>query len=189
MFYYMVQGVNELTANSVKMGVNGLLSMINFSVTTVKNIVLFIINIMTQIYIYLITLAVSKSLYTAVQLRDEVVKILNSTILVIRDDITSIISTFKKDLNSFISSLKSIPFTNINPLILDLDTDIQKLNNLVMPINIFIGLQDLNDFISTFTNIQNFTKIVIKFLFKEVKKLIGETLDNFTFNYSSLFIF
>ena len=122
--YYIVQGVNELTANNIKKGVNGLLLIINLSITAVKNIVLFIINMMTQTYIYLITLAVSGSLYTAVQLGDKVVKILNSTISAIEDDITSVTGTFKKDFNSFISSLKSIFFININLLTLNLDTDI-----------------------------------------------------------------
>ena len=101
----------------------------------------------------LITLAVSGSLYTAVQLKDKVVKILNGTIPIIRNDIASIISTFKKDFNSFINSVKNIPFANINPLTLNLDIDIKKLKNLAMPINISIGLQDLNNSISTFTNV------------------------------------
>ena len=45
--YYIAQGINKLTANGIKKGVNGLLLIINFSVTAIKNIVLFIINIMT----------------------------------------------------------------------------------------------------------------------------------------------
>ena len=43
--YYIIQGVNKLTANNIKKGVNGLLLIINLSVTAVKNIVLFVINI------------------------------------------------------------------------------------------------------------------------------------------------
>jgi hypothetical protein len=42
----------------------------------------------------------------------------------IKDDIASVTSTFKKDFNSFINSLKSILFININLLTLNLDTDI-----------------------------------------------------------------
>jgi len=45
--YYIAQGVNELTASGVKKGVNRLLLIINLSITAVKNIILFIINIMT----------------------------------------------------------------------------------------------------------------------------------------------
>jgi len=101
----------------------------------------------------LITLAVSGSLYTAVQLKDKVVKILNGTIPIIRNDIASIISTFKKDFNSFINSIKSIPFANINLLILNLNIHIKKLKNLAIPINISIELQDLNNSIPTFANI------------------------------------
>ena len=149
----MVQGVNKLTVNGVEKGVNRLLSIINLNITTVKNIVLFIINIITQTYVYLITLAVSGSLYTVVQLRNKVVNILSGTIFVIGDDIASITSTFKKDFNSFINSLKSILFININLLILNLNTDIQKLKNLIMPINVSIGLQDFNNFISTFADV------------------------------------
>ena len=101
----------------------------------------------------LITFAISKSLYTAIQLRNKVVKILNGTIPIIRDNIASVISTFKKDFNSFINSIKNIPFANINLLTLNLNTDIKKLKNLAMPTNISIGLQDLNNFIPTFTNV------------------------------------
>ena len=138
--YYMAQGVNKLTASSVEKGVNGLLLMINLNITAIKNIILFIINIITQTYVYLITLAVSGNLYTVVQLRDKVVNILSGTIPIIRDNITSIISTFKKDFNSFINSLKSIPFMNINLLTLNLDMDIQKLKNLIIPTDVSIGL-------------------------------------------------
>lgn len=45
--YYIAEGVNELTASSVEKGVNGLLLIINLSITAVENIVLFIINMMT----------------------------------------------------------------------------------------------------------------------------------------------
>ena len=55
-----------------------------------------------------------------------------------------------------------------------------------MPTNVSIGLQDLNNSIPTFTDVQNFTKTVIKFPFEEVKKLISETLGNFIFNRSLL---
>jgi len=55
-----------------------------------------------------------------------------------------------------------------------------------MPTNVSTGLQDLNNSIPTFANVQNFTKIIIKFPFEEVKKFISETLGNFIFNYSLL---
>ena len=45
--YYMALGFNGLTVSSIKKRVNGLLLMINFSVTVVENIVLFIINMIT----------------------------------------------------------------------------------------------------------------------------------------------
>ncbi|OCL13501.1 hypothetical protein AOQ84DRAFT_106280 [Glonium stellatum] len=184
--HYMAQGVNELTASGVEKAVNGLMSMINLSVTGVENIVLFVINMMTQTYVCLITLAVSGSLHAAVSLGDEVVKILNSTIPAIGDDIASVTSTFEKDFNSFMNSLKSIPFANINPPTLNLDTDIEKLKNLTMPTDITTGLQDLNNSIPTFAEVQNFTQTVIRFPFEEVKKLISEAMGNYTFNRTTL---
>ena len=153
MSYYMAQGVNELTASGIKKGVNRLLLMINLNITAVKNIILFIINIIIQTYMYLITLTISGSFYIVIQLKNKIVKILNSTIPTIGDNIASIIGIFEKDFNSFISSLKSIPFININLPTLNLNIDIQKLNNLVMPTNISIGPQDLNNSIFTFVNI------------------------------------
>jgi hypothetical protein len=72
---------------------------------------------------------------------------------VIRDDIASVTSTFKKDFNSFINSIKSVPFANINLLTLNLNTDIEKLKNLAIPTDVSIGLQDLNNSIPTFADI------------------------------------
>ena len=187
-FYYMAQGVNELTANGVEKGVNGLLSMINLNVTIVENIVLFIINMMIQIYVCLITFIVNRSFHAAVQFGDKVMGILNSTISVIGDNIANITRIFEKDFNSFINSLKNIPFANINPPMLNFDMDIQKLKSLTMPIDFSTSLQDFNNSISTFANVQNFIETIIKFLFEEVKNFINETLRNFTFNCFSLFV-
>jgi len=101
----------------------------------------------------LIIFVINRSLYTTVQLGDKVVGILNGTIPVIRDDIASVTSIFKKDLNSFINSLKSIPFANINLPTLNLDIDIQKLKSLTMLIDISVRLQDLNNSIPIFADV------------------------------------
>ncbi|OCK79655.1 hypothetical protein K432DRAFT_299382 [Lepidopterella palustris CBS 459.81] len=184
--HYMSQGVNELTATGVEKAVDGLMSMLNLSVTGVEEIVLFVINMMTSTYVCLITLAVGGSLHAAVALGDEVLKILNSTVPEIGDDIAGIASSFENDFNKFLNTLKSIPFANVPPPTLNLDSDIQKLKNLTLPNDIQNGLNDLNNSIPTFAEVQNFTNNVIRLPFEEVRNLTNDYMTNFTFDRSLL---
>ena len=61
----MSKGVNELTASGVEKAVNGLMSMLDLSVTGVEEIVVFIFNLLTSTYVCLITLAVNGSVTVA----------------------------------------------------------------------------------------------------------------------------
>src|SRR5699024_2039788 len=53
--HYLSRGVNELTASSVEVAVSALKSTLMLMVTGVEEIVLFIINVMYQTYLCLIT--------------------------------------------------------------------------------------------------------------------------------------
>jgi len=178
--HHMAKGVNELTASGVEKGVNGLMSMLEMSVTAVEQIVLFVIHMMTSTYLCLITLAVSGSMHAAVEVGQEISKGLNETIDAVTGDIgkavegvTDAMNKVSDKINSFLGGGK-LPEIN-------LDDEIGKLRALKAPPELNEGLQKLNNSIPDFTDVQGFVDDIIKTPFEEVKKLITG-MNNFTFD-------
>ena len=186
--HYMSQGVNELAATGVEKAVNGLMSMLLLSITAVEEIVVFYINLLTSTYVCLITLVVSGSLHAAIKVAEDVTDFLNKTLGDIGTNIHKGIDGFQDDLNKFTSALNSVPkiFGSQSTIPkLNVDSDLDKLNNLKLPSTIDEGLQKLNNSIPTFAEVQNFTNTAIRFPFEEVKKLANKSMTTFKFNRSA----
>jgi len=185
--HYMSQGVNEMTASGVEKAVNGLMEMTTMSVTGVEEIVVFVINMMTQTYLCLITLAVSGSLHVALQVVEDMQDALNKTIDSVGEDMSKAVGTFEDSYKKFIDVLNkaSLGFmTKAVPPELDLGKQIDSLKNLQLPGNLDEGLQKLNDSIPTFADVQNFTENAIRLPFEEVKGLMKNAMGNYTFDRS-----
>jgi hypothetical protein len=179
--HYMSQGVNEMTASGVEKAVNGLMTMLDLSVTGVEEIVLFVIHMMTSTYLCLITLAVSGSLHAAVEIGTEISKNLNQTINEVTDEMGDATKSVTDAINSVIDKI-NFPFgPDFQKPSIDLTKQIDKLKALETPPQLQEGLNDLNKSIPTFEDVQNFTDNIIRLPFEEVKKLIAG-MDNFTFD-------
>src|ERR1700761_2174080 len=76
--HYMSQGVNELTATGIEKSVNGLIQMSTMSITAVEEIVVFVIGMMTNTYLCLISFAVNSSLHSELAVLDSAQKGLNN---------------------------------------------------------------------------------------------------------------
>lgn len=185
--HYMSEGVNALAADTVTHAVNALMDMLMLTLTGMEEIVLFLINMYTQTYACLITLAISGSLHVAIQMIEDVGAFMNKTIGEITDGITTDVSTFESGLNSFLSGLKipAILGGSSSPPQIDLSSDIAKLKNIqVDPTTMDADLTKLNASIPTFAQVQNFTNTVISIPFEEVKKLVNESMASYTFDKS-----
>jgi hypothetical protein len=177
----MSQGVNEMTASGVEKAVGGLMTMLDMSVTGVEEIVLFVIHMMTSTYLCLITLAVSGSLHAAVEIGNEVAKNLNQTIDEVTGDMGNAVKSVTDGINSILDKI-NFPFgPDFSKPEINLDDEINKLKSLEVPAGLQKGLQDLNNSIPTFEEVQNFTDNVIRTPFEAVKLLIAG-MDNFTFD-------
>jgi hypothetical protein len=173
--HYMAQGVNEMTASGVEKAVNGLMTMLDMSVTGVEEIVLFVIHMMTSTYLCLITLAIRGSLGAAVEVGTEISKGLNTTIDEVTNSMGDATKKVTDGINSIIDKVSSLPFVpGFDKPSIDLSDEINKLKALEVPPQIQQGLQELNNTIGTFTfeEIQNFTDSIIRVPFEEVKELI-----------------
>lgn len=185
--HYLSRGVNELTASSVEAAVRGLKSTLMLMVTGVEEIILFIINVMYQTYLCLITMAVRGTVHVAVGLLEDAADFLNSTVKTIGHDISSAVDTFEDGLNDFLDKVNSVAsaFGGSVPE-LNISGSVDKLEDIHLPSAIDKGLDKLNNSIPTFDEVQNFTENVLRFPFEEVKKLMNESLGNYEFNRSML---
>lgn len=186
--HYTSQGVNQITAQGIEKAINGLMQMLVMSITGIEEIVVFIINLLTQTYICLITFAVGGSLHAAVAVAEDVGSFLNSTAKDIGKGLGHAASDFEDAMNGFVSDLDKIGsfFTGDkpDPPKLDLTGEINKLNGMQLPSGYDSDLQKLNASIPTFAQVNNFTKTAIKFPFEEVKKLLNEALPKYTMDQS-----
>lgn len=178
--HYMARGVNEMTASGVEKAVSGLMSMLEMSVTGVEEIVLFVIHMMTQTYLCLITLAVRGSMKAAVEIGTEISKTLNQTIDEVTDDMGNAVKTVTDGINSVLDKI-NFALPGFDKPEINLDEQITKLKGLEVPPELQQGLQELNNSIPSFEQVQNFTDNIIRLPFEEVKKLIRGT-NNFTFD-------
>jgi len=185
--HYMSQGVNELAAKGVEKSVNGLMEMSTLSVTAVEEIAVFVIGMMTNTYLCLITLAVTGSLQSVIGTLDSAQKGLNSLTKTLGDDLGGVVGDFEDKYNALVKSLSS--FFSVGsqiptPPTLDLSKQEDAVRKLKLPPNLDAELQKLNKSIPTFDEVKNFTETLIRLPFEEVKKLMAESMGNYTFNRS-----
>lgn len=183
--HYLAAGVNDLAGTGIEKAVNGLMSMLLLTVTSVEEIVVFIINMMTSTYMCLITLVVAGSLHVALQVAEDVANFLNSTLKDIGNDISSDIATFQKGLDGFTNALGSVLPSGHSKPTLDISGSLGKLDNLQLPATLDEGLTKLNNSIPTFQDVQSFTDNLIRLPFEDLKAILNGSL-HFNFNRSLL---
>lgn len=180
--HYMSQGVNRMTADGIDKAVHGLMEMVTLSITGVEEIVVFVIGMMTNTYLCLITLAVSGSLEYGINLLTNANSLFNSQIKSITNDIQSGEATIQNQINTFVKGVNAA--FGISAPTIDFSKEINELNNLSLPSSLNSDLQTLNKSIPTFADVQNATESIIRLPFEDLKTLINQTMGNYTFNES-----
>lgn len=184
--HYMSQGVNKLTAEGVTRAVNGLMEMVTMSVTGVEEIVVFVIGMMTNTYLCLITLAAGESAHLALDLVQEFSDATNKSLSGIENDIGAGITGFENTLNKFLDVLPGIPSIAGKPPSIDLTKEVTALKSIKMPSDINQKIQQLNASIPTFDQVKNGVDNVIRLPFEDLKKLINESMGTYQFDGSLL---
>ncbi|RAK97633.1 pheromone-regulated protein PRM1 [Aspergillus ibericus CBS 121593] len=185
--HYLAEGVNDLTGDMVDAAVDGLQMMLMLTLTGVEELIIFFIKVMYQTYLCLFTLAVQGAVEIGVTLIEDAADFLNSTVKTVGKDIAKTVDVFEDALNDFIKLVNvaaSLAGSSVPSL--NLTSEIDKLEDVHLPSSIDEGLDKLNNSIPSFTEVMNFTENVIRFPFEEVKKLVNESLGDYTFNTSAL---
>jgi hypothetical protein len=180
--HYMAQGVNHMTADGINKAVNGLMDMVTLSVTGVEEIVVFVIGMMTNTYLCLITLAVSGSLHYAIGLVTNANQQINAALKSIGNDLSTASSTLESELNSLVKGINT--FTGSSIPTIDFSSEINAMNNVSVPPSLYADLQKLNNSIPTFAEVKNDTNNIIRLPFEDLKTLINKSIGNYSFNES-----
>jgi flagellar basal body-associated protein FliL len=160
------------------------MDMVNLSVAGVEEIVVFVIGMMTNTYLCLITLAVSGSLHAAADLLGNAQDDLNGLLGSIGNDIGSVANDLQTAIQSITDKVNT--FFGGSPPTVNFTKQIDELKNLKLPANLTDDLQKLNGSIPTFAEVKNVTETIIRFPFEELKKVISNSYTNYTFNSSLL---
>ena len=180
--HYMSLGVNHMTADGINKAVNGLMDMVTLSVTGVEEIVVFVIGMMTNTYLCLITLAVSGGLEYGIDLLANGNSQLHTALEGIGNDIQSTATEVENQLNALVKDINT--YTGANVPTIDFSSEVNQLNNYSLPSSLNSQLQTLNNSIPTFADVQNATNTIIRLPFEDLKTLINQTMGNYTFNES-----
>lgn len=187
--HYMSRGVNEMTASSVELAVNALFSMLELIVTGVEAIVVFIINVLTQTYLCLITLVVRGSVELALGVVEDAMDFVNKTVGAVGNEIGEGVEGFQDKLQSFLDGVNDLTTffgEGLDVPQLDFSKATDKLQNLQLPSSIDETIDKVNNSIPTFDEVNKFTNDAIRFPFQQVKKLINESIDDFKFDRTML---
>lgn len=182
--HYMSQGVNKMTARGVEKAVDGLMSMVQLSVTGIEEIVVFVIGMMTNTYLCLITLAVGGSTKAVIDALSGAQDDLNTALGGIGNDIGTTAQGVQNAIKSITDKVNTL-FGGSPPQV-DFSKQIDALKNVKLPSTFSDDLKKLNSSIPTFADVKNVTETVIRFPFEELKKTISGAWGNYTFN-DSLF--
>jgi flagellar basal body-associated protein FliL len=182
--HYMAQGLNAMTARGVTKAVNGLVSMTTLSLSAVEEIVVFVIGLMTNTYLCLITLAVSGSLHYGIELISSAQKELNGVLKGIGNDIGDAEKSLQDGLNGLVSGINT--FTGAKMPKVDFSKQVDALNKVSLPASLNDDLQKLNKSIPTFADVKNATESLIRLPFEDLKALIKTKMGDYTFDDSVL---
>lgn len=185
--HFMARGVNKMTSSGIENAVSGLFKMLDLTVKGIEELVLFIIHMMTQTYLCLITLVVTGSMHAAVEIGEAFAKGLNETVEEVTNGIGDALGKAQKVMQDIQNSIKNVPLlgNKIPDAVPNLDDQIAKIKSLEAPPGIMDGVNKLNSSIPSFEEVQNFTDNIIRLPFEEIRKLI-KNMDNFTFDSNAL---
>ncbi|KAK8862650.1 Plasma membrane fusion protein PRM1 [Apiospora arundinis] len=189
--HYLSVGVNRLTAKGITETVHGMMVILDMILTGVKELILFVINMMTSTYTCLISAAVHGGLNVSAAVITKTTDAMNKAIGPITDDIAKVGDTVQKDMNDVlgkisqgIGSIGSVfgkdppkaPQINMGP-------DLDKLRNVKIDTSGFVGdLNKINQALPDFNDVQNFTRQAVSIPFDLVKKALNDTYGAWKFD-------
>lgn len=178
--YYISKGLNTMTATGVEKAVNGMMSLVRMAVSAVEEIVVFVIGMLTNTYLCLITLIVRGSMQAAIELLQKANDELKGMTEKIGNGLGDAVKLGQDGINKIANGIGSLTGQKVPTL--DFTKQINEIKDISLPGGLTDDLQKLNNSIPTFDQVRNATESVIRLPFEKLKELIAREMGNYTFN-------
>lgn len=169
--HYMSQGVNEISAKAVEASVRALQQTLMLAITAIREIVIFVINMLVGTYVCLITFAVSGSVGLVLDATEEIGKFINDTLKSITSGIDKEMGDFTSTLNSAIDKVESVgSFFGAEVKFPDLKLpSLDKLQKIQIPSSFLTKIEDMKDSLPDFKEVKAAAEQVISFPFNLIQ--------------------
>lgn len=189
--HYLAKGTNELVAKSVEEAIAALKSVLLMTITGIGEVIWFVINMLYSTYACLITMVIRGTVGAGIAIIKEATKFIDKTIGTIGNDIGKTVEKYTKEIDDFMSAINKVGsfFSGgkSEPKKINLTGTIDKLEHLSLPDSVNSTISKLDDIVlPNFKQIQNYTKTVFQTPFREVSKLINNSLGTYHFDRSAL---
>ena len=170
--HYMSQGVNELTATAVEASVRALQQTLTIAVSVVREIVIFVINMLVSTYVCLITFAINGSVGLVLNTTEEIGKFLNDTLQSITSSIedemkdysaklTDVLGKLSDGIGNFFGEQDKLPELTLPGL--------DKLSQIQIPASFFTNIETMKDNLPDFQEVKKAADDVLSFPFNSIQ--------------------
>lgn len=181
--HYLSVGVNSVAASGITDAVHAMMDILDLILTGVQELILFIISMMTSTYTCLISVAIHGGLNVSAEVVTKTTDAINDVTGEVADGISDALSGIQKLIDEAWDALPS--FISVSKPQVNASDEIAKLKDIKIDSSGFVSdLNELNDDIPTFADVQNLTEIAVSYPFNLVKELLNETYGDWKFNES-----
>ncbi|KAI8624570.1 hypothetical protein F5Y19DRAFT_467679 [Xylariaceae sp. FL1651] len=197
--HYLSVGVNQLTASSITNAVQALMTVLSMILTGIEQLILFVIGMMTDTYVCLISMVVHGGLNASAVAVEKTTDAMNKAIDGIADGIASSADDIQKVIDQVYSVANKVggvlgnlfsrdlilrdvlpPEPNVTQEIVDKMNDLKNIN--IDSSGFIQGLNDLNGKIPTFDDVKNLTGQAVSIPFTLIRQQLDEAYGNWKFN-------
>ncbi|ETS79455.1 hypothetical protein PFICI_09308 [Pestalotiopsis fici W106-1] len=185
--HYLSVGVNRLAAAGITDVVHGMMKGLDLILIAVRELILFVINMMTSTYTCLIAAAVHGGLNVTALVITKATDEINSALPAVADTIGDAANDVNDAIDtvySWIDTITSV-FSNGEPdkPSIDLTDELNTIKNYKIDTTGFVSdLDQLNEDLPTFKDVQNLTAEVVDYPFKLIRDALNETYGNWKFD-------
>lgn len=170
--HYMSQGVNEITATAIEASVRALHQTLILAISAVREIVIFVINMLVSTYVCLITFAINGSVGLVLNTTEEIGKFLNDTLQAITSSVEDEMKGYTTDLNNVLGKVSSglgnffgdqVHLPNLTLPALG------KLSQIQIPASFFTNIETMKNNLPDFQEVKKAADDVISFPFNSIQ--------------------
>lgn len=184
--HYLSVGVNEMSAMGIEKTVSALVSVLGLVITGVQELIIFVIEMVTSMYVCLIVAFIESGLDVAAHVSEKVTDAMNSAISRIADTISDRAGDVEDFLNDIKGPIEDSFLGGALPDIPDVDLTgpVDRLKDIEINDDFVDDIKKLREDMPTFNEVRNMTREAIRTPFRLLKEKVDEEFGNYTFDRS-----